>query len=299
MCGNAGVSNWRQSKYNIKRIKKLFRKAQKLKHSTSKNPIKKATRAQIIKEAYRTYIEGAQSVLLKIIETIKILQIEDLISEKELLEIIKYIKYGEKQIDLIKRRVLQGKKILHKEKVFSIFEEHTEWICKGKAGVQQELGIRVCILEDDIGFILNHKVMRNETDEKITVSFVKETQENFPGLNTCSFDKGFYNPINKKELLKILDNAILPKKGKLSAKEKEIEYSENFIQARKKHSGIESAINALENHGLDRCPDRGIKGFERYISLAVLARNIQILGNEIQQKKIKSQKRKKGFPLTA
>ena len=201
--------------------------------------------------------------------------------------------------DILKRRIFQGEKILHKEKVFSVFEEHTEWICKGKAGVQQELGMRVCVLEDDIGFILNHKVMRNETDEKIVVSFVKETQETFPGLNTCSFDKGFYSPVNKKELSKILDNAILPKKGKLSAKEKEIEYSENFIAARKKHSGIESAINALENHSLDRCPDRGIKGFERYISLAVLARNIQILGNKIQQKKKKSQKRKKDFQFAA
>jgi len=42
---------------------------------------------------------------------------------------------------------------------------------------------------------------------------------------------------------------------------KEIENSEAFKAARRKHSAVESSINALENHGLDRCPDHGIKGF--------------------------------------
>jgi len=49
-------------------------------------------------------------------------------------------------------------------------------------------------------------------------------------------------------------------------------------QARKQHSAVESAINALEVHGLDKCPDHGIDAFERYVALAVLSRNIQKLG---------------------
>ena len=47
--------------------------------------------------------------------------------------------------------------------------EHTEWICKGNAGVRQELGLRVCVLEDKYGFILNHKVIQKETNDKIAV----------------------------------------------------------------------------------------------------------------------------------
>jgi IS5 family transposase len=47
---------------------------------------------------------------------------------------------------------------------------------------------------------------------------------------------------------------------------------------RKKHAAVESAINALENHGLGRCLDLGIEGFKRYVGLAVLARNIQLIG---------------------
>jgi len=40
----------------------------------------------------------------------------------------------------------------------------------------------------------------------------------------------------------------------------------------------------LENHGLDRCPDHGIKGFKRYVGLFVLAKNLQIMRHNIQQK---------------
>ena len=70
-----------------------------------------------------------------------------------------------------------------------------------------------------------------------------------------------------------------------------MEHAEDFIRARRKHSAVESAINALENHALDRCPDHGLFGFKRYVSLAVLARNIQILGAKIQAKELKRQRR--------
>jgi hypothetical protein len=47
----------------------------------------------------------------------------------------------------------------------------------------------------------------------------------------------------------------------------------------------------LENHGLDRCPDHGIQGFKRYVGLSVLARNLQIMGHNIQQKGLKQLQR--------
>ncbi len=80
---------------------------------------------------------------------------------------------------------------------------------------------------------------------------------------------------------------VLPRKGKLSAINQEIENSEEFIQARRKHSAVESSISALKNHGLERCPDHGLHGFKRYVGMAVVARNIQIIGHIIQQKELK------------
>ncbi|GAH45325.1 unnamed protein product, partial [marine sediment metagenome] len=202
-------------------------------------------------------------------------------------EIQKYITHAERQIDQIRRRVVEGETIPHHEKVFSIFEEHTEWISKGKAGVSQELGLKVCVVKDQFGFILHHRVMHNETDDKVAFPIIIETKERFNELSSCSFDKGFHSPYNQKELNEILDKVTLPRKGKLSAINKEIENSEEFKEARRKHSAVESSINALENHGLDRCRDHGLHGFKRYVGLAVLARNIQILGHILQQRQLK------------
>ena len=218
----------------------------------------------------------------------------------KLMQIEGYIKHAERQIDQVRRRVIEDAVIPHYEKVFSIFEEHTEWICKGKAGVPQELGLKVCVLEDQYGFILHHKVMEKETDEKVAIPIVAETKDRFPELNSCSFDKGFYSPSNRVQLVAMLNKVVLPKKGKLSLKDKEIEHSEDFIQARYQHSAIESAINAVENHGLDRCLDHGIKGFKRYVALAVVGRNLQILGNIIQERELRRlNKRLRKYALAA
>lgn len=213
-------------------------------------------------------------------------------SKKALKEIEKYMCYVLKQIDLIERRVIKGEVIPHLEKIFSVYEEHTEWISKGKAGVPQELGIRVAILEDQYQFILNHTVMEGLTDEKITVPFTCETLVKFPSLSICSYDKGFYTPQNKTDLKKKLDKVVVPKKGKLSSEEKEEELADEFIKIKYQHSAIESAIGALDHRGLDKCPDHGIDGFKKYVALGILGRNIQNLGNILKQKEIKMYKRR-------
>ncbi len=68
------------------------------------------------------------------------------------------------------------------EKVFSIFEPHTRWISKGKAGCPVELGVPVCILEDEHGFVLRPEVMREGGDVDHAVPMVEAAQSAFPGL---------------------------------------------------------------------------------------------------------------------
>ncbi len=87
----------------------------------------------------------------------------------------------------------------------------------------------------------------------------------------------------------------LPWKGRLSQQERLIEKSEEFIKAREKHSAVESAINALEVHGLDVCPDHGIDGFKRYVALAVVARNIQRIGAILKQQEEKRKEKRKNY----
>ena len=293
LCAITGIAGWRKHIDNCRKIKKLFRRCQKLKYSTSKNDKKKKQREKLIMEAYQAYLEIAREFLSKVRETLEKISATGNDYIFQIVEIEHYIAHAERQIDQIERRCVNGEEIPHDEKVFSIFEEHTEWISKGKAGVPVELGLRVCVLEDQHGFILYHRVMEKEVDVDVAVPMVKDTLDNFPRLNGCSYDKGFWSPGNKKELDELLDHLVLPKKGKLSADDKEREYSDEFIYYRHKHSAVESGINALENHGLDRCLDHGIDGFKRYVALAVLGRNFQKLGAILQAKELKKWKRKK------
>ena len=286
---------WRQSKSMLKKMKKTLRKFQKMKHSNSKDEAKKQKRIDEIKEVCKSFMYQSETLVNRVLSDMANLRNNgmDPMLEPVFVLITKYIEHAERQLDQINRRIINGEKIPHDEKVFSIFEEYTEWLVKGKAGIQQELGLNVCIIEDQFGFILNHRIMKKEVDKSIAVPFTTETKELFSNLKSCSYDKGFWTTKNQPALTEALDKVILPKKGKLSRTDKERESTEEFSKARKQHSAVESGINALENHGLDRCPDCGEKAFERYISLAVLARNLQILGNWVQQKQLARKKRSK------
>lgn len=284
--GDTGITEWRQYRHIFKKIKKQFNIVRKLKHASAKDAAKKEQREELIIDVHRQYVDMVESYVLRAKESIAAFEGMDIDHVARIMLIESYISHAERQINQIRRRVLKGETIGHHEKVFSIFEEHTEWISKGKAGVPQELGLAVCILEDQHGFILHHHVMEKQKDVEIAFLMTTEAKKKFPALCGCSFDKGFYSPKNKKALKETLGNVILPKKGKLSENDKQIEHCAEFIEARRKHSAVESAINALENHALDRCPDHGIIGFKRYVALAVLARNIQLFGAKIRQNEL-------------
>lgn len=85
----------------------------------------------------------------------------------------------------------------------------------------------------------------------------------------------------------MLDLVVLPKKGRRNEEERAFESSEKFVRQRSKHPADESGINALENHGLDRCLDHALIGFERYVAFAVFSHKIQILGTIIWKRKLR------------
>lgn len=290
LCKEMNIKGFRQWKHNIKSLKRLMRIIHKIKRSRSK------TREIKLKETHRNYLKEINSFIQKIATIIEYLRSEQKsywISEIHCQKIYKYLEYAEKQIDLIERRVFNDEKIPHPEKIFSIFEPHTRWISKGKVGVPVEFGLPVTIIKDQFGFILDHEVMETTSDVDIAVPLTKRTKEKFNALSSCSYDKGYYSPSNREELNKIIDLPVMPKKGRLNLEDKQIQNSKEFIKLRKKHSAVESAINGLEHSGLDKCPDHGIDGFKRYVSLSILARNLQTIGKLIQEKELKKKKRKK------
>ena len=282
LCEELGLTEWRQSVYQLRQFKKLYRQVQRLKHSTSKDPDKRAAKQADVRAAHRTYLDQAEALLVRIRET-RVHLVVSTLPAVLFEQIDLYLGDAERQIDQIRRRVLWGQTIPHEEKVFSLFQRHTEWISKGKAGVPVELGLRVAVVEDQHRFILTHQVMQKTTDDQVAVTLIETALAGFANISSASFDKGFHSPANQIALAARIPQVVMPKKGKRSQVRQAQESAPEFVDLRRQHSAVESAINALEVHGLDRCLDHGIDGFKRYAAFAVVARNLQRLGAILRQ----------------
>ena len=280
-----GAKGWRQWHYHSRGLKQLFRRAQKRRRSSSKNPERQAQKREQIHQAYRDYLAKAEELLEKVEPTLRKLLAYGALAQVTTIE--RFIAHARRQIDQIRRRVLQEQVIPHQEKVLSIFEPHTRWLCKGKAGVAVELGVAVCVLEDHYQFILHHRILWHETDDQVAVAMVKETQARYPDLRQCSFDRAFYSPDNRRCLDELLDHNVMPKKGRLSQADKARQHSEPFVKARSQHAAVESCINNLEQRGLDRCRAHGKRGFERSVALSIVAANVHRLGLLLQRREKK------------
>ena len=277
-----GIGGWRQHQHITGVIKTSFNRVR-----TSRLINKSPERVEEYLEVYRHYRQRAESLLvaasaleLTVLQQVKAIQLQD------------FIGHAHRQIDQITRRVLKGEKIPHDEKVFSIFEPHTRWVTKGKAGVMQELGVPVCVVEDQYKFVLYHRIMWQGGDADHAVSVITEARQRFPDLVACSFDRGFHSPANQLELGEMLDECALPAKGCLSAQASAHQHQQWFKDARRKHPGIESAINHLEHCGLGRVRDHGRREFARAVALSVLAANLKRVGRALRDKERKKLARK-------
>ena len=189
-----------------------------------------------------------------------------------------YIAHTKRQIEQTDRKILQGEAIPHEEKAVSVFYEHTRWNSKGKAGGPVELGVPVAIVEDQYQFLLEHHILWEGNDTDVAPPLITAAHECFPELLACSFDCGFHSPDNQAALGDRLELNAMPVKGRRSARRRALEKQPEFADARQQHPAVESAINNLEQRGLDRVRTHGKAGFARTVALSLLAANVHRLG---------------------
>ena len=290
------ISGWRKSSDWQKRLKSQYRKVQKTKKSGGIN------KEQRLKDHTSDYLELARVISAKVKVFTSQVVTSSLSSMIALTHLHYFHKMLDKHIDLVDRRLLKGEKIPHSEKVFSLFEPHTKWINKGKAGVIAELGQKHLIVTDHNHFIVHHQLMDDQQDVSIAVSLAEVLSDKFGDrIESLSLDKGFSSKNNIEALENQLPAVMLKQKGRLSKARSEVEQSDDFKKMYNEHQAIESNINALEHHGLDKCPDKGIINYRKYVSLAVLSYNMHRTGKLIREEMIAEQKakEKRGRKLAA
>ena len=152
-----------------------------------------------------------------------------------------------------------------------------------------ELGHLLLITTDQYQLIVDYKIMEGEKDAAQVEPLKQRIQHNYAGkkINSHSFDKGFYSKLNLILCSRtIRPRQCCPKEAGIIKKIRKEKASKSFKQLRQAHSAVESNINMLEHHGLNRCVDKGLHGYKRNVGLSVLAYNLHIIGNHLigQQK---------------
>ena len=286
------LSGWRQHAHQFAKARWMKRRIEKVARSQTKD------KEQALQGCYRALLDHSHMIVKRALDSHEQVKALNTLApprvrrlNEELASALQYfLGATEYMADLATRRVIDGQTIPHAEKVFSLFEPDTEMINRGKSPQPIEFGHRVLIVEDRAGFIVHARVMEpGQTDEKTPVALMAELQRQFHGkIKAASFDKGFWSPGNLKDLSAIVPLAVLPKKGKRAAADAEREGSKEFGRLRKWHAGVESAIHALQaGNGLSVCRDKGIEGYQRYLALGVLGRNLQRLGTIFLEKERK------------
>jgi IS5 family transposase len=268
------VPGWRKIRNWYNQMKSMMRTVGKTFSSGGKGKEERA------KQSARNYLGKARALLDKLERSKETFPMTDITDLLIMLELDRFMKLMDKHIDLLDRRIIKGEEIPHEEKIFSIFEEYTEWITKGKLHPNVELGKKLAITTDQYNLIVDYRVMDHQSDPEIVKPLAERLTALCP-VKSWSFDKGFWHKDNKALLEERVEKVIMPKKGKCNKLEQEEEGRRYFKLLRDKHSAVESNINELECRGLDRCPDRGYPNFKRYIGLAVAAYNLRRIGQEL------------------
>ena len=272
-----GVGGWRQHKHLYRKVRKLVREIERI-------AARKATGYQERLQApYRELLAVADTIVDRA-ETLRIAA-QNAAGDLEVLaldaELAVFVERTRHVCGTARRRVLEGQKIPNAEKLFSVFEPHTQLYKRGKAAEPVQFGRQLLVYEDGAGFITHAYVLPRDADDRdVVVDQTRRLQERLGGrIRRASFDRGFHSPENQRRLAEIIEHPCLPMPGRRQAAEQAEAASIQFRRARQRHPGVESAIAALQSgNGLTRCRDRTERGFRRYLQLGVLGRNLHLLG---------------------
>jgi hypothetical protein len=279
------LPGWRKAKDWRRRFKSLERLTSKTVYGGG------AHKEARVRQAVREYLNAGRDLSAKV--SASLLGMCDQAVDAAHWEALGYFHAMlDKHLDLVERRLLNEETIPAAEKVFSLFESfdpealdgpHTEWIQKGKQRPQVELGHRFLIATDQHELVQDYDVPVDgaDVDQSVPVADRLLGRYGLGSIASLSFDKGFTRAEDRDLLSLYVPTVVMPKRGKKNAEETAWESEKNFVSLRRQHSAVESDINSLEHHGLNRCLDVGLDGYRRYVGYGVLSYNLHVIGREL------------------
>lgn len=273
------LPGWRQALHLLRKVQKHSRNIERI--AARKGP----RYVERIEIEYRKLLKLSGKVTQRARQLLQVAKSRQAPAASGPLEELRvYLERTEHVRGTARRRVLRKETVPNNEKLFSLFEPHTQLYKRGKAGEPVQFGRLVLVFEDAAGFITHSYLLgREEQDRDVVVPQTRIVQNRLHGaIEEASFDRGFHTPENQQQLAEIVARPCLPKPGAKQSAAQARDATVAFRQARNRHAGVESAIGALQSgNGLERSRDCTELGFERYVMLGILGRNLHVLGKLI------------------
>lgn len=193
-----------------------------------------------------------------------------------------FLPRAEQVIDQTTRRILQGEQVPASEKIVSLFEEHTDIICRGKESRPVEYGHKVWLNEVEGGLVSHYRILDgNPSDEQQWKPSLKAHFKTFQQPpQQASGDRGLFSELNEQLAQDLgVKRVILPQPGYRSKARLKLERKAWFVKGRHWHAGVEGRISVLKRaHDLGRCLAHGLNGFQCWVGWGVIAGNLAVLG---------------------
>jgi len=235
---------------------------------------------------YRALIGIAEEVVVSAraaLETTRGMAAKDVLAAMAIEELRKEIEHfcglGSRVIDQARRRVLDGEQVPNDQKIYSIFEPHTDLIKRGKVRTPVEFGHKVFLAESAQCLITQYEVLNGNPSDEVHVapSLRRHRQAFGRAPQLYGSDRGFFNERNLASCKYVgVAVACIPQRGgKKTAERQAYEKSADFKQGQRFRAGIEGRISVLlRGRGMKRCLAHGRDRFEMLVGAAVLANNL-------------------------
>lgn len=191
------------------------------------------------------------------------------------IEIRHYGDLARQVYDQTYRRVVQGESVPAGQKVFSIFEDHTDIIIKDRRDTHY--GHKICLTGGASNLILDCVILEGNPADTELVETMLDRQKRIYGRYPLkvALDGGFASKDNlaKAKARKIKDVCFSKKRGLKEADMCRSDYV--YKKLRQFRAGIESGISWLKrSFGLTRCTWKGFRSFKCYVLASVVAANL-------------------------
>jgi IS5 family transposase len=239
---------------------------------------KKGTQRRV-KSTYRELISRVTWIASVARQTLNTLAVAGCKCEAELLS--HYLPIVDKIIEQADKRVFEGVMPDADEKIYSLFEEHTELLKRGKAGKPIELGHKILLAQTGEKFIHHYQVYPKRQEDKDLLEPTLNAHAKMFGFDpdVLATDKGFYKNMEQiSSLEEKITTVSICKKGRRNQQEYERESSEEFKLGQRFRAGCEGSISVLKRaFTLGKCLFRGFKNYAASVGCAVFCYNLVLL----------------------